>query len=129
VNPLTVAIRTNADGGMKRRLVLDLSRAVNLALEDDDYRMTTLQDAISNTVKGDYQVVFDLKSAFHHIRLHPSVYELMGLKVKQPDGSVKYYCFVVLVFGLKVAAQILGRVFEADSHLLNAEWDSNCRVH
>jgi hypothetical protein len=32
VNPLTVAIKTNADGGKKRRLVLDLSRAVNLAL-------------------------------------------------------------------------------------------------
>ncbi len=60
---------------------------VNLALEDDDYRMTTLQDAINNTVKGDYQVVFDLKSAFHHIRLHPSVYDLMGFQVKQPDGQ------------------------------------------
>jgi hypothetical protein len=112
VNPLTVAVKTNADGGKKLRLVLDLSRAVNLALKDDDYRMTTLQDAINGTVKGDFQVVFDLKSAFHPIQLHPSVYQLMGFQVKQPDGSVKYYYFVVLVFGLKVAAQILGRVLK-----------------
>jgi hypothetical protein len=112
VNPLKVAIKTNADGGKKLRLVLDLSMAVNLALKDDDYRMTTLQYAINGTVKGNFQVVFDLKSAFHHIPLHPSVYQLMGFQVKQLDGSIKYYYFVVLVFGLKVAAQILGWVLK-----------------
>jgi hypothetical protein len=85
---------------------------VNLAINDDNYRMTTLQDAINATRKGDFQVVFDLKSAFHHIRLHASMYELMGFKVTDQNVVVSYYCYVVLVFGFKVAAQVLGRVLK-----------------
>jgi hypothetical protein len=110
--PLTVAVKRKDDGELKKRLVLDLSRCVNLAVKDDDYRMTTLQDAINSTRKGDFQVVFDLKSAYHYVRLHSSSYELMGFKVTDEEGAVTYYCYVVLVFGLKVAAQVLGRVLK-----------------
>jgi hypothetical protein len=78
-NPLTVAVLE--DGSLKKSLVLDLSRCVNLAVEDDRYRMTTLQDAINSTRKGNFQVVFDLKLAFHHVRLHVESYKLMGFKV------------------------------------------------
>jgi hypothetical protein len=60
-NPLTVAVKRLDDRSLKKRLVLDLSWCVNLAVEDDRYRMTTLQDAINSTRKGDFQVVFDLK--------------------------------------------------------------------
>jgi hypothetical protein len=74
--------------------------------------MTTLQDAVNSTRKGDFQVVFDLKSAFHHVRLHSSSYELMGFKVTDEEGTITFYCYVVLVFGLKVAAQVLGRVLK-----------------
>jgi hypothetical protein len=111
-NPLTVATKVKDDGSIKRRLVLDLSRCVNLTLASDDFRMVTLQDAINATREGSFQLVFDLKSAFHHIRLHPSCYELMGFKVNREDGQVAYYCFIVLVFGLKVASQVLGRVLK-----------------
>jgi hypothetical protein len=85
---------------------------VNLGVKDDNYCMTTLQDAINSTRKGDFQVVFDLKSAFHHVRLHASSYELMGFKVIDKKGIITYYCYVVLVFGFKVAAQVLGRVLK-----------------
>jgi hypothetical protein len=96
VNPLTVAVKSKDNGELKRRLVLDLSRCVNLAINDDDYHMTTLQDAMNATRKGNFQVVFDLKSAFHHIRLHASMYELR-LKLTDQNGVVSYYCYVVLV--------------------------------
>jgi hypothetical protein len=36
----------------------------------------------------------------------------MGFKVNREDGQVAYYCFIVLVFGLKVASQVLGRVLK-----------------
>jgi ActR/RegA family two-component response regulator len=62
------------------------SKSLNLAVEDDRYRMTTLQDAINSTRKGDFQVVFDLKSAFHHVRLHVESYELMRFKVVDKKG-------------------------------------------
>jgi hypothetical protein len=42
----------------------------------------------------------------------PRCYELMGFQVIDEDGQVSYYCFVVLVFGLKVAAQVLCRVLK-----------------
>jgi excinuclease UvrABC helicase subunit UvrB len=103
-NPLLVAIKYLEDGSLKKRLVLDLSRCMNLAMEDDRYRMTTLQDAINSTRKGDFQVVFDLKSAFHHVRLHVDSYELMGFKVVDKGGITRYYYYVVLVFGFKIAA-------------------------
>jgi hypothetical protein len=111
-NPLTVAVKRLDDGSLKKRLALDLSRCVNLAVEDDRYRMTTLQDAINSTRKGNFQVVFDLKSAFHQVRLHAGSYELMGFKVVDIGGIARYYCYVVLVFGFKIAAQVLGRVLK-----------------
>jgi hypothetical protein len=37
---------------------------------------------------------------------------LLGFQVLGRDGVVRYYCFVVLVFGLKIAAQVLGRVMK-----------------
>jgi hypothetical protein len=111
-NPLTVAVKRLDDGSLKKRLFLDLSRCVNLAVEDDRYRMTTLQDAINSTRKGDFQVVFYLKSAFHHVMLHADSYELMGFKVVDKGGIAMYYCYVVLVFGFKIAAQVLGRVLK-----------------
>jgi hypothetical protein len=51
-NPLTVAVKRKDDGELKKRFVLDLLRCVNLAVKDDDYRMTTLQDAVNSTRKG-----------------------------------------------------------------------------
>jgi hypothetical protein len=46
------------------------------------------------------------------MRLHAGCYELMGFKVVDKGGIAKYYCYVVLVFGFKVAAQVLGRVLK-----------------
>jgi hypothetical protein len=71
VNPFTAAVKAKADGQVKKRLCLDLSRSVNEALDDDVFCMSTLQDAINMTRRGDYQVIFDLKAAFHHKRIHP----------------------------------------------------------
>jgi hypothetical protein len=90
-NPLTVAVKRLDNGGLKKRLVLDLLRCVNLAVKVDRYRMNTLQDTIDSTKKGDYQVVFDLKSAFHHVRLHACSYKLIGFKVVDKKGIIKYY--------------------------------------
>jgi hypothetical protein len=48
------------------------------------------------------------------------MYELMGFQVEQLDWVVKYYCFVVLVFGLKVAAQVgVVFVYSADRHRID----------
>jgi hypothetical protein len=104
---------------------LDLTRCVNPSLDDNDFRMATLQDAINSVRKGDFQVVFDLKASFHHVRFHPSMCELMGFQVKQLDGVVRYYCFVFLVLGLRW----MPRFLEADVYLSASEWNPDCVVY
>jgi hypothetical protein len=61
-------------------------------------------------VKGDYQSVFDISKAYHHLRLHPSSYELVGFCVQDVDGKERFYHYVVVVFDLGPAGQALGRV-------------------
>jgi hypothetical protein len=71
--------------------------------------MTTLGDVLAQTMPGDFQYIFDLEAAYHHVRLSPDSYKYVGFSVDF-DGVDKFYMFVVLVFGLKPAGQVLGRL-------------------
>jgi hypothetical protein len=104
-NPLSVAFKIKPDGSYKKRLVIDLSRHVNRLCTDSKYRMCTL------TMKGDFQYVFDLESAYHHLRIHPDSYRFLGFCVTI-EGCEVFFVYIVLVFGLKTAGQLLGRVLK-----------------
>jgi hypothetical protein len=58
---------------------------------------------------GDFQFVFDLEAAYHHVRLHPESYKYVGFCLDF-DGVESFFFFVILVFGLKTAGQVLGRL-------------------
>jgi hypothetical protein len=107
----SVAFKANHDGSLKRRLVLDLSRHVNKLIPDSKFCMTTFGDALTQTSKRDFQYVFDLEAAYHHCRLSPESYKYVGFCVDSGAGE-EFYCFCVLVFGLKPAGQILGRLLK-----------------
>jgi hypothetical protein len=77
-NPLSVAFKVNADGSIKRRLVIDLSRWVNGFITPDRFKMARFQDAIAHSLKGDFQSVFDISKAYHHLLLSPESYNLVG---------------------------------------------------
>jgi hypothetical protein len=121
VNPLTVASKKLEDGTLKLRLVLDLSRKVNLAVEPDPFKMITMKDVLEVTEQGCYQLVFDFQAAFHHVALHPDSYPLFGFKVIWKDGEVAYYYYVVLAFGYRRATQVLGRVIKPILGALTAQ--------
>jgi hypothetical protein len=73
--------------------------------------MARFQDALAQSSKGDYQSVFNVSKAYHHLRLDPESYDLVGLCVPDEDGKgERYYHYVVVVFGLGPAGQGLGRV-------------------
>jgi hypothetical protein len=55
-------------------------------------------------------LVYDISKAHHHIRLHPSSYQLVGFCVEDEDGKEVFYHYVVFVFGLAPSGQLLGRV-------------------
>jgi hypothetical protein len=59
---------------------------------------------------GLYQSVFDISKAYHHLRLHPSSYELVGFCVQDEDGKERFYHYIVMAFGLGPVGQSLGRV-------------------
>jgi hypothetical protein len=67
VNPLP-------DGGLRKRLVIDLLRHVNPLLTCLKYRMTTMGDVLAQTMPRDFQYLFDLEAAYHQVRLAPCLY-------------------------------------------------------
>jgi hypothetical protein len=95
-NPLTVAFKVNSDGTIKRSLVIDLSRWVNPMIVQDKFRMSRFQDALAQSSRGDYQSVFDISKAYHHIRLAPESYCLVGFCAEDKDKKERFYHFVVL---------------------------------
>jgi hypothetical protein len=91
VNPLSGAFKVNGDGSIKKRLVIDLSRWVNKFVVPDKHRMARFQDALAQTLPGDYQRTFDIKSAYHHLRLAPESYDLVGFCVENKQGVEEYH--------------------------------------
>jgi hypothetical protein len=110
INPLSVAFKVNADGAIKKHLVIDLIRWVNTFIIPDKFKMSTFQDALAQSAKGDYQSVFNVSKAYHRLRLAPESYGLVGFCVMGEDGKEVFYHYVLVVFGLGPAGQALGRV-------------------
>jgi hypothetical protein len=55
-------------------------------------------------------LVYDISKAYHLVRLHPDSYQLVGFCIEDENGKVEFYLYVVMVFGLGPAGQVLGRV-------------------
>jgi hypothetical protein len=72
--------------------------------------MTRFQDALAQLSRGDFQSVYDISKAYHHVRLHPDSYQLVGFCVEDENRKEEFYHYVVMVFGLGPAGQVLGRV-------------------
>jgi hypothetical protein len=92
-NPLSVAFKIKPDGSYKIRLVIDLSRHMNRMCTDSKYLMCTLCDVLAQTVKGDFQYVFHLEAAYHHLRIHPDSYKFLGFCVTI-DGCKVFFVYV-----------------------------------
>jgi hypothetical protein len=112
-NPLSVAFKVNMDGSITKQLVIDVGRWVNRFVRPDSFKMAQFQDALAQSSKGDYQSVFNISMAYHHLGLHPSSYKLVGFCVQDEDGKERLYHYVVVVFGLGPAGQALGRVMRS----------------
>jgi hypothetical protein len=53
-SPLSVAFKIKGDGSIKKRLVIDLSRWVNKFVIPDHFVMLKFQDALAQSLPGDY---------------------------------------------------------------------------
>ncbi len=90
VSPLTVAEKLEPDGTKKLRLCWDGSRCVNLCLAEQKVTLAHLQRTLEMTTKNDFQVKYDLKSAFHHIKIHNSHTKYLGAAFTNEKGEKQF---------------------------------------
>ena len=113
VNPLTVASR-EVNGKTKLRMCLDLSRHVNVHLKKDPCKLDTFRSSLALLQSGDYQAVYDLASAYHHIRIAPEHQDMLGFAVPSAEDEAveHYYVYQRMPFGLATAGQVLTRMLK-----------------
>ena len=100
VNPLSVA--KNSVG--KLRLILDL-RHVNKCLFKFGVKYEGLDQLPSLVTEGGFMAKFDLRSGYHHIGIFEDHQDYLGFSWIE-NGTVNYYKFCVLPFGLSTACSI-----------------------
>ena len=112
VSPLTVASRDLPDGSKKLRLCWDGSRCINLLLEEQPVKLAHFHRALEITKQNDFQIKYDLKSAFHHIKIHQAQIDLLGAAFTNEKGEKIYLRFLYLPFGLSTAVHVITKLFK-----------------
>lgn len=107
VNPLSVSIQRSG----KKRLILDL-RHINLHLFKNKFKCEDIAVAKEVIKPGDFLFTFDLKSGYHHVDIFPDHTKYLSFSWIFPDGSTKYYSFLVLPFGLSTAPYLFTKLLK-----------------
>jgi hypothetical protein len=111
VSPLSVAERVYPNGSVKLRLCWDGSRGVNRYVRQETLHFSSLGEAADLMEEMDFQAIFDLKSAYHHIKIAESDQQFLGIAWNHGLGAgTEFYIFTVLPFGLKSAAHAITRL-------------------
>lgn len=110
VNPLGLVTKQTTDG-VKHRLVLDASRWVNNCINPPVVKLAHLDKALLMTKKNDFQVVFDLKSAYHNVRIADEHVTYLGASVWL-KGQKRFFVFKHLPFGLNSAVHAITKLWK-----------------
>jgi hypothetical protein len=97
-------------GTLKKRVVLDLSRHMNKHVKKWNVQMEDLRATEGMREEGDWMAVFDLENQFFHVKLRPDAYGYFGFCVPDEDGTNKFYCFSVMVYGFASAVATVTRL-------------------
>jgi hypothetical protein len=119
VSPLGLVTKTLDDGSLKHRLVYDASRHLNKYVQVPHVRLSHLEKALEITQKGDFQVIFDLKSAYYHIKIVPEQHCLLGAAFENSDGTKVYFQYTHLPFGVASAVHAITKIWKPVSQYLN----------
>ena len=110
VSPLSVSHKIGRDGSIKKRLCLDGSRCINKYIKAQKVTLAHLQRALELTHDQDYQVTYDLKLAYHHIKIHTTQVKYLGAAITKPEGGTQYFVFLFLPFGLSSAVHCITKI-------------------
>ncbi len=121
VNPLGLVSKKQENGSVKHRLVLDVSRHVNTFIEMSHVRLSHLDKALEMTEQGDFQIVYDLTSAYYHIKIEDTQHKFLGACFENSDGSKVYIQYGHLPFGVASAVHCITKLWKPISGYLNKE--------
>ncbi len=110
VSPLGLVSKI-INGDMKHRLVFDASRWINLHVAPPTVKLAFLQRALDVTEPLEFQTIFDLKSAFHHVRIYPEHCQFLGASIPI-NGSTQFFVFKCLPFGLNSAVHVITKLWK-----------------
>jgi hypothetical protein len=119
VSPLGLVSKIQQDGKMKHRLVFDASRHVNLFVDLPHVRLNHLDKALELTREGDFQITFDLSSAYYHIKIKEEHRKFLGASFQNSDGTEVFFEYCHLPFGLSSAVHIITKIWKPVTQYLN----------
>merc|ERR1711867_153463 len=89
--------------------IIDLS-AINLKLKKRSFKMEDLKSIQKLIKPGMWAVKLDLKDAYFHVPLHPSIWKYFKFTLKKRGKLQKNYFFKRLPFGLTTAPWAFSRI-------------------
>ena len=105
INPLNVAVQPSG----KEPLILDLSHLNNFIVKTH-VKYEDLKTVLQLLKKGDYVFSFDLKSAYHNVDIFEEHRKYLSFCWQFSDGTIRYFHFNVLPFGLSPAPQVFTKL-------------------
>lgn len=117
INPLGLV---QEDGTTKHRLALDLSRHVNKFIETPHVRLSHMDKAIELTKENDLQLIFDLISAYYHIKIDSDQHRFLGAAFHNSDRSMVYIQYAHLPFGLASAVHVITELWKPMTRYLSS---------
>jgi len=110
INPLGLVTKL-VNGTPKHRLIFDGSRLINDCVEPPTVKLAYLQKALLKIKKNQLLGVFDLKSCYFHIKIHPSQIKFFGIQFPI-DGVPTFMVFKFLPFGLNSAVHCVTKLWK-----------------
>ena len=80
-----------------------------------------MKTALLLTEENDWQAVYDLTSAYHHIKIFEGHVQYLGAAFQREDGSTQYFVYNFLPFGISSAVHVMTKVTKPFSAFLSSQ--------
>ena len=108
-NPMSIKAKNKADGSVKHRPCIDLSRSLNIFLKPEHCALDTLHSTESVLNRGDFLCSFDLKDMYFHVEVAEQFRTFLGFSCLIDDNET-FFQFTKMPFGLRSAVNIVTRL-------------------
>ncbi len=86
---------------------------MNKIVKAPNFKLESTLAALQVIEKEDHMFSFDLKSAYHQIRMNENFTKYLGLAIDEGDGRKRYFKYLSLPFGLNDAMRVLTKLMKS----------------